>query len=325
MLASTALLGSAFLSSCTTEDTVTPSTDSRTRVASASGTDTKMTITGLQKNQLYVFSVNGVGATKILAVNAADESSITVLWTRDPLDHTPDTVNYQAVSQVTNADPVSGATAITWATATKASNLTIYETADNTSGHGSGLVLGDGTTRVASVLGADATKLDLVLASNSAITLPFLSLVAPSVSSLTGITGGRQTVFDTNVYQIGGDASNQQFTTTIAGTFPTSGSLIANQFDIPDGDFKDTSVVLLVYTADNHYARVEIIPQTNPSNPSKSLLWKDVPIATAPYSVRAIVVNAWYQPTVGWGYVGRPTAIRRGTNDVPVHAHLVRQ
>lgn len=323
-LAGAAILGSALLAGCTSTSTGPTTTDNRTKVVSLSG-ETKHVVTGLLSGHMYVFSVTGsYPTTKISAANSASNSAVTVFWTRDPSDNGADTINYMEVTSETSTDPVTSAPALTWAPAMVSGTYTLYETADNTNGHYSGLIFSDSGARTASVLSpTDAGKLDLVLITDNSLPgLPYLSVVAPAVNG-TGITGGRETYFGIP-YQVKGGMTNQKFSTSIVAEIAKSGANFFDAWDIPNGNFADSSIILVMATADNHYARVEIVPQADPGHPGQTLLWKDV--STPSGSRRAIVVNVSYQATAGWGYVGRPGVVRRGTNIPVVKATgLIRQ
>lgn len=294
VLAFAALLigASTFMVGCTTEDTVGGGTDTRTKLTSSS-TAVKMTVTGLTTNQLYTFSVsNGNYTTKIKGVASNDSSSINVFWTRDPLDTGVDTVFYEAVSTVSSA-----ANTITWATAIKAGPFNLYETADVTSGHNSGLILNGTSTGTASISGSSGLTVDLVLATNNSIPLPQLQLVSPD--AFVG-AGARTTYFANSIVQVAGGAANDYYTSSI-NTLIDSISTMSG-YDIPATGVagSDISNILLV-KAHGNYARVEIV-----RDPATGKLWRD----DVSSGKRYVIVNVYYQPTAGWGYVSRPDARR---------------
>ncbi len=289
VLAFAALLigASTFMVGCTTEDTVGGGTDTRTKLPSSS-TAVKMTVTGLTSNQLYTFSVSsGNYTTKIKGVAANDAASINVFWTRDPLDTGVDTVFYEAVSAASTA-----ANTITWATAAKTASLNLYESADLTPGHNSGLILGT-TSTTGSISGTSGLGVDLILATDNTIPLPQLELRSPDAQ----LTNARTTYFSNGAYMVGGGATNNYFTTNITSQINIVSPV--NLYDIPAAGAvgSDSSAIILV-SAQGHFARIEIV-----RDPATGKLWRDTGGAS---SKRYIVVNVFYQPTTGWGYVSRP-------------------
>lgn len=301
VLAFAALLigASTFMVGCTTEDTVGGGTDTRTKLTSSTSA-VKMTVTGLTTNQLYAFSVsNGGYTTKIKGVAANDAASINVFWTRDPLDNGVDTVFYEAVSA-----PSTAANTITWATAAKTSSLSLYESADLTPGHNSGLVLGT-TSTTASIAGTSGLGVDLILATDNTIPLPQIELRSPDAQ----LTGARTTYFSNGAYMVGGGASNNFFTTDITNQIDTASPV--NFYDIPakGAAGSDSSAIILV-SAQGHFARIEIVRDTLTGK-----LWRDTGGAS---SKRYIVVNVFYQPTTGWGYVSRPISNHGGNTLAPL-------
>ncbi len=287
------LVTGALFSSCT--QTSTPGTASQgTPVLSIAGATT-LDVTGLSDNQLYEFTVAGTtsGAT-ITGFSSYANGTIKVSWTRGSGDTGIDTVFYRTTSSTTAASGYN-----VWATAVVSGPFRIYETADNTAGHNSGLVLGP-TTKTVSIGGADSTNADLILETYnvSGTTLPFLSLDAGDV--LFGTTT-HKTRFATNPFAVAGGLANQHSLTDVTSTFPT----VANEVTVFT-DFASTkskSIVLVGRTGSNNYVRVEVVPQSNGN------LWGDTGGAN---SKRFIDVNVAYQPSAGWGYVARPPAFSKG-------------
>jgi hypothetical protein len=279
------------------------------------------------------YTVSGDSATippKDLEVNSLSSSQITATWTRDGSDATTDTLiatnaGGTIVASAIALSPSNKATltglspgvlykitvgsrggrssSVEWATATRSAKITLYETADPTSGHPSGLIFGDpsGVARAASVSGADSLLIDLVLATDNTSPYPYLSLQSANVVG-SQIWNGRATVFGDTTYVItesGGNGLNAQY---FSSGFNNEFNAGHNYFDKFDelNQTKGSSIVLFMKTGliPPHYARVEIIPQAN------GLLWKNVG------SYRAIDVVVSYQPMSDKAYAGRPGAIR---------------
>ncbi|MEP7234669.1 MAG: hypothetical protein ABI778_05170 [Ignavibacteriota bacterium] len=300
------LAAGAFFSGCTPTDS--PSTgDGTTKVASASGTDTYLDITGLSANTQYEFKVVGSSSTTtITGFSSYTNNTIRVFWSRGAGDVTPDTVVYKAASTA-DAGFYLWATADMTVTPNPSGIFRIYETADLAAGHGSGLILGP-TTKVVSISGADKPNVDLLLLTDNSVAAPFLTLISADASGL--ITPGHTTLLGDNPYNVAGGLAMQHSLTDISSKFLTS----ANYEVIRSNIFDNSSIVLYVKTSDNHYARLEIVPQTVKTTfngNSGNFLWGDT--GGTP-STRFIDVKVTYQPTTNWGYVGRPEAHRTGTN-----------
>jgi hypothetical protein len=179
----------------------------------------------------------------------------------------------------------------------------ITESNDNAN-NPSGLILGDPST-LASITGPQQLNIDLVLATISGA-VPAISLQAADI--IGGVSNGKQTDVN-NFHRVTGGLANDMETTTASGSFPSG--LGPNRFlDIPNHNYKDTSIVFYVKTAElpPHYARCEIVPQPTGST-TPGYLWGD-----SPTSKRFIDVNVSYQTTNNLGFVERPGVTRRATN-----------
>jgi hypothetical protein len=259
-----------------------------------------------------------------LKVNSVAADKIGAMWTRAADDIGADTLIAiapsgaevkEVIAAGTSSGVISGLSAnvlytikvastggrtagIEWATATRSGMLTLYETFDNTAGHFSGLILGP-TPRTASTEGPDSLLIDVVLATdNSVPKVPFLSLQGANVVG-SGIPTGRSCYFANNVFSVKGGLNNDYYTTSFASQI-TNKKYYDEFGDAPDS----SSIIIGVVTEDNHYARIEVVPQTN------GKVWKDVPITGG--SARAIDVIVSYQPLTGKGYASRPfNTVRR--------------
>ncbi len=298
-LASVAVLASATLIGCTTEDT-NPTTDTRSKVISNSG-DVTASITGLNTNQLYAVSVSsGSYSTHIDGITAADASSLRVHWKRDANDTGADTIYYEAVSTASTA-----ANTLTWATAIKTGPFTIYETNDNTQGHNSGLILDGANTRTVSISDANQNlNTDLILATDGTVKGSNMSLVSPDVF-LNG-SGIHQTAFADNAFYVEGGAANDFYTTSINNSFGSG----ANSYDIPDTTKSKSAMLSVMKKGDSHYARIEFTPITQTGVPDQHIFGD----TGGTPSYRYVIVNVYYQPTASWGYVTRPVGFQRTYN-----------
>ena len=290
----------ALFTSCT--QTNTPgTTDDRSKVVSSS-TDTFLDVTGLSDNQLYEFTVAGSTSTTVIAgFSSYTNGTIRVFWTRGSGDAGADTIYYKKPAGTT-----ADAGYKLWATSdmTNGPNadgtFRIYETADATSGHSSGLILGPVTSTLSVSDASAAAKIDLVLATDNSLSAPRLVLVS-SDDNRSLISGTpRSADFGSTDIVTGGVALDYLSTDITGIAHPGAGSWV-----IPAAN-AGKSAVIPVRTADNHYARVEIIPQSG----NGTLLFGNTGIPGTSTNRYFIDVHVVYQPSVGWGYVGRPEVRR---------------
>jgi hypothetical protein len=271
-------------------------------------------------------------------VNSMSPSQISAVWTRDAGDATTDTLiatdgSGTVVASAIALSPSNTATltglipstlynvsvgsangrtaSIEWATATRSGKITIYETGDPSASHPSGLILGDlsGVARAASISGVDSLLIDLVLATDNTSPFPYLSFQGADVTGSL-IYSGRATKLGDTYYTVSGGSGldNQYFTSGFSGQF-AGGHNYFDKFDTTNQP-RNNSVVLYAKTGliPPHYARVEIVPQTN------GLLWKDIVVGANTY--RAIDVIVSYQPISDKAYAGRAGGAIRG-HDAP--------
>ncbi len=296
-LCATFLLASILISSCTQTNTP-PVPDNRSKVISSS-TDIWIDVTGLS-DSLYEFTVTGNSSLTVLTgFSSYQNGTIRVFWNRGSGDTGADTVFYRTTTSTT-----ASAGYYVWAPAIRPTgsnpdgSFRLFETSAPASVGPSGLILSGATTRTAAISSPDSTNVDLILETYpQSGALPFLSLDAADV--LIG-TSTHKTIFADHDFLVTGGLANQHNSTDVSGTF----SLQANTTTDFTGN-NGESLVLVVRTSDNHYARVEIEPQPN------GFLWGDTN-AGSPTSKRYIDVFVVYQPTAAWGYVGRPPAFSKG-------------
>ncbi len=276
----------------------------------------------------------GVPAPTGLAVTSISSTQIAVRWTRNAAEQGVDTIIAKDASTgaIVVAKPVILATsawlltglspnvkylisvtsssgnsspALEWATATRSGILTLFETATpNDATHHSGLVLGP-VAHTAAIDGTEQSFVDLVLATDNVISLPFLSLQGANVAG-SGIPSGRATLIGNNAFVLEAGLDGDFYTENFTNEF----TLGYNSQPIP-GTTSDPFIIL-VRTADNHYARVQIVPQAN------GFLWKDVTVGGSTYRALDVIVS--YQPIQNAAYASRPGQIRRGTNERKVSA-----
>lgn len=297
----------SYLAGCTEEDgPVGPGDDTTTYAKPSNLQVTSISATEIKAR--WQRGAGDVGVDTLIATPVGGGAEMKVVTAKSASDTSATLSGLSVGTQydiTVAAHGTNGRTAaIRWATATRSGVITLYETADNTAGHNSGLVLGannetSSTAHSASTIGAEKLDIDLVLATDNSLTLPFLSLQGADVTG-SGIPGGRVTRLGNNYFIVAGGLDFDFYAASIASEF----TLGVNFFPVLGA--VSNPIILLVKTADNHYARVEIVPQ------SSGFLWKDVVVGSNSY--RAIDVIVSYQPTTGVAYAGRPVDIARGFN-----------
>jgi hypothetical protein len=226
-----------------------------------------------------------------VSAQSHDANSIDVSWTRASGDTGPDTVvatiggtvaNSVIVASPGNTAVVGGlsegllysisvhstsgtsATPVLWMTARRSTTIRLYETADNTPGHFSGLDLAN--MKAVSVSGgANIGVTDFVLASwPTADVASGLSLEAADAQRSGFSSGGRASIVDGSVYYVSGGIDNLYFTGNLRSLIDTVATTEFNSFDLPiDDGHSGQSAILLVRTADDHFALIQIVPQAN--------------------------------------------------------------
>lgn len=311
------------ISSCTTEDNGTnPNTGTGDGTTTPSGlqfsarSSTSIAVQWTRNTKDVgtdiVTVTNATTGTLITTQNVASPASSVILTGLNP------DITYNIKVATSNDDAVTSK----WATAyrlpgdngSSTSSIRIYETADNTNGHFSGLVLNTANPHAASTVGGEANSIDFVLASTKNVMQncppPCLSLASPSVTRYTGINLGRFTTFGNTASLIPGGLDNDFYSAPIS--INTLDSITT--YDIYDST-RSGSVVIPFLTADNHYGRLEIMQQ--PQNQGNKLYGTDP--ATGFYYID---VRVSYQSELGQGYVGRPNQVRMAGNVTPRSAHI---
>jgi hypothetical protein len=266
-----------------------------------------------------------VGVATNVMVNTPDANSITAKWTRAADDTGNDTlwvsevgtstevyaVAFAGTSTATVAGLSTGklynvqvgnstgnrSVAIEWATAMRSATVTIFETSGSGAGQPSGIALSynGGTATALSINSGDSLKIDLVLATDTdpALSPAFLSLQGANVFG-SQIPTGKATKIDSNVFYVSGGLDNDYYTSGFS-------SRIVNKkyYDGFATAPANMSAIVLVFTEDGHYARVEVKPQPD------GRLYKMVG------SVKAIDCVVSYQPLMNKAYASRPVARQR--------------
>ena len=290
------LIAGAFMTGCT--NSTTPGT------TTVGYFDTWRDVTtGLTDNTQYSFNITGGSSsnTKILGVSAWTSGTVRVFWTRA----VGDSSQINVVTNSTASDAIKYAAA----DGNYSSSYRLWETSAPASVGPSGLILGS-TPATASVTGSQSSKIDVVLATINSLPSPSISLQSADVQGSLVPSPARSTVFADAPYQVKGGLPMNALTGDISGSF-TQG---ANSFDFPSYlNINDSSsAIISLKTADGNYARIEIVPQATKTfnGTTGHFLWADDAVSGKRY----IDVKVTYQPTKGWGYVGRPGAVNHGFN-----------
>ena len=298
-LCATVLFGSAFFG-CSSTTAPTTTADAPTNVMVSSRSSSSIAVkwrrgtTDLSPDTIMATPVTGgttTGSAMVtLAVSATDTMGVLV-----------GLADGQLYNITVNGGGGTSA-AITWAPADRlptSGTWRIYETADNTPGHFSGLILSGANAGPASTVGANKAQIDLVLASDVAAGYPFISLASPDVTSLTGLTSGKATSLSASAPYVAGGLDAQWFSQSdITTGIPTSTRTTVAS---PDSTNHGASMCFNLATGDNppHYVRVEVIPQPLNNN----YLWNVVSSSGTPF--RYVDVKVSYQTVAGVGYASR--------------------
>lgn len=222
--------------------------------------------TGLAPNTNYVFSVN----------NAAGTSAGTITWAgamRWPSEANPD------------------------------ATVQLWETADPSPNHPSGLII-DGTGISAiSTESADSASIDMVLAWNDPTTAPGnqgvpVSLVSPGITG-SGIIVNKRTYFGNAAYNVAGGLDNDYYTAPVTSLITTGNGGITGVDLAPraaGSEALNTSLIVPFLTEDGHYGRIELVPDPVTGQ-----------VYTSVAGIESIKVRVSYQTQANTGYVGRGT------------------
>jgi len=284
-----------------------------------------------------------VSAPSNVSVNSLGASSIGVLWTRNSADVTADTVMavpsdgtamqmfvasstsngvvMTGLKNVTYTITVNGgggsSSSVIWAPAPRYSNVTIYETADPTAGHPSGLDLNPadhgGTVAAVSVGASSPEKnlADVVLASDPTVMPSFIGLVSAGVTG-SGIlqANAKVCLFNkTSVLVQGGldsDYYSGDLSSLIPGTSLTDPNAYTNQdFDATLSTTGTRDLIIRVKTTRNgtehYYARLDIVRQADGHL-----------FTTDANGKHSITVKVSESNTSMWPYAGRGTPVLPG-------------
>jgi len=242
------------------------------------------------------------GGTAVTKVTASNDTSYTVTGLQANT-----TYNFQIQSNGTVSASRQWAPALRLPSEAGNSRQTfrIYETADNTTGHPSGLALVPANAKAAateiSINASGAVNIvDFVLSSragidDNAIFPPGLAIIAADVTGSGFTSGGRKTAFANTTFFVKGGLDEDFYGTDIAQAITTQpDSLRANIVYIDDESHDGASLIIPFRTAEGYYGRLEVVPQSN---------GKWYGSTSAGYYVD---VRVSLQTQQGVAYVGRP-------------------
>ncbi|HEY3874486.1 MAG TPA: hypothetical protein VGM92_03340, partial [Candidatus Kapabacteria bacterium] len=152
---------------------------------------------------------------------------------------------------------------LAWAATETYQDINLYERGDSNYDSYSGFLLSDGEVLPVTSTDGDGTLVDLILATDPANGGSGASLISPSMSSLTGIFGGKVTRLYHPVQFI--DSTGGLGLRELYYTEDIS-QIIKNEsptFSIPLPDSSKYSTAFIVVTQDKHYAQVCVRPVTH--------------------------------------------------------------
>lgn len=296
-----ALVAGLYMTGCTEEDgTPTGSAPTGVEVTSMANNTFGVRWTrasgDVGVNKIIATPSGGGTATEVTTTSTATSGTITV----------PAAGRYNIMVQSSDGN---NSTAVEWATAvrygTEAAPLRLWETADNTPGHPSGLILSTGTPT--SILAGNKLDIDVILMSDPLLpSLPYLSFQGADVNGSGGLT--RATRFGNTYYVVAAGLDGDYYSSSFAGEIKAvSDPTAVNYFAIPQ--LASNPIILLARTADGHYARIEIVKQ-----PTTGLLWGE---DSTPQHNRFIDVVVSYQTIADLGYAGRPAGVVYNSINTP--------
>jgi hypothetical protein len=300
-----ALVAGNFLTGCTEEDGVVPGGDGDY------GKPSGLEVTSISATQIkarWTRASDDVGVDTLIAVPVGGGVEMKATTTASSTDNTATVgglVTGVSYNLYVAAQGTAGRTGpVVWMTAVRfgseATPLRIWETADNTPGHFSGLILSTGVPT--SILAANKNDIDVVLAIDNSLPAPGLALQGADVQGSGGLN--RKTRFGNNYYIVAAGLNGDYYTTSFASEIKNSSDPSAVNF-VPIPPAASDPIIILTRTADNNYARIEVVKQSN------GLLWGED--ATAAKN-RFIDVVVSYQTTNNVGMAGRPGVVERGFN-----------
>jgi hypothetical protein len=277
------IAASTLLTSCS--DTTSPTTVTAYH-------DSTADVTGLTAGTVYYFNISGgASGSRIKGVSSYTNGTVRVFWTRA----VGDTNQILAVNKATS----TASDDIAWSAANLTTAIRLYETADVTAGHPSGLVLGNTSSSLSIGDASAATKIDLVLATDPSASSPAPHLVLVSADdALAKISGTPRSADFGHVDLVTGGLINDYLNASLT-TIDSNAATSAGAYIIPQVN-NGRSAVVPIRTADRHYARVEIIPQASNANGLFALT------SGARYYID---VNVTYQPVAYRGYADRPEGV----------------
>jgi hypothetical protein len=305
-LAALSLVLTLGLSSCTEEDPIT-----------GGGTNT---VTNLSANAESSTAINvrweggTAGDTLIATANGVEiRQPVTTVQTIGTTNYRRATIsgltmgtNY--VLTVRNDDGTSGSLtwspAIHWPSETnQAQTVRVWGTGAPLPTQPSGLIIdANGITAVSVNDAARRDEIDIVVATNPDAQVP-LSVLAPGVTG-SGIPTVKNTKFGNQPFNVAGGLDNDFYTAPITTLFTNN----VNAVDIDRRATTDaafgTSVIIPFLTEDNHYGRIELVPQNGQA-------FGTFQEGSDIYEFVEIRVS--YQTQTGVGYVGRGAVRGNGT------------
>lgn len=247
-----------------------------------------------------------------ISANSYGEEQIGVQWSRPAIDIGTDTIfvksssglvtspfieQYPANSAVvfvsevgTDTITVHNAYAssrpIVWAPAEYHSSIELYSIADSNYYPSSGLYLAEGLTVPRTEYASNRSIADLILANDSSNPMSGFTIISPSLSSLSGYSGGRTTKLYHPIQFI--DTVSNLHELYYSNDLSTYVNGVNPMYEIQLPDSNQYSTAFIAVTADGNYAQVAISP-----------------VSTDWQGHKFVTVAISYQPVVSLPYAGR--------------------
>jgi hypothetical protein len=167
--------------------------------------------------------------------------------------------------------------------------IQLYEAADSVNNGNTGIVLSEGYSAPINYFynyNFAVESVDMIMVSVPSNHTSGVTIISPSISSMSGFSGGRTTAFYDIMQYIDSGTDlhelyfSQNLSTYVIGAIPT--------YEIPLPDSSQYSTAFIAVTQDGNYALVAVGPVTHDNN-----------------NYRYVYVAETYQPTVGLPYAGR--------------------
>ena len=196
--------------------------------------------------------------TDTIFVSDNFNSRIPVYYAHYPQSSAVISVQEDEVDTIWIHNAITSSQPIVWAPANYYNNIECTENADSDNYENSGLDLTDGESLPMNYYAGYRSQVDLILATDPNNTASGVTINSPSLSSLSGFSGGRTTAFYHPIQYIDNGSNLQQlFYSNDLSTYVNG---VAPVYEIPLPDSSQYSTAFIAVTEDGHYARISVGP-----------------------------------------------------------------